>query len=307
MTESQQLADALQTLQNLQNDGILAIKSSRDLRESDRTSLLKAGYIQQVIKGWYVATSPDVRPGDTTPWYSTFWGFCAQYFEEKYGDGWSLSSEQSIQIHVGENSVPKQVLVRSPKAGDKVTQLLFETSVYDLRSQIAPDDELEIQDGLRIYRLPIALIEAAPTFFRKHPLAAKSALGAIRSASELLPKLLAGRHSTIAGRLCGAFRNINASGIADEIKNAMTSAGFEIRETNPFSTDQDFKVTSKNPKAIRIQMMWQEMRESVIPIFPKAPRKIADTEAYLKHVEDVYKSDAYHSLSIEGYLSLIHI
>jgi len=47
--------------------------------------------------------------------------------------------------------------------------------------------------------------------------------------------------------------------------------------------------------------MWQEMRGSIIERFPAAPGLPKDTRAYLKRVEDVYVTDAYHSLSIEGY------
>jgi Fic family protein len=43
------------------------------------------------------------------------------------------------------------------------------------------------------------------------------------------------------------------------------------------------------------------MREPVIARFPQAPGLPRDTGAYLKHVEDMYVTDAYHSLSIEGY------
>jgi fido (protein-threonine AMPylation protein) len=39
----------------------------------------------------------------------------------------------------------------------------------------------------------------------------------------------------------------------------------------------------------------------VIDTFPGAPGLPRDQEGYLKFVEDIYKSDAYHSLSIEGY------
>ena len=38
-----------------------------------------------------------------------------------------------------------------------------------------------------------------------------------------------------------------------------------------------------------------------MPQFPTAPGLPKDTEAYLAFVDDLYRSDAYHSLSIEGY------
>lgn len=47
--------------------------------------------------------------------------------------------------------------------------------------------------------------------------------------------------------------------------------------------------------------MWQEMRGPVLDLFPAPPGIPSDTASYLKQVEDVYTSDAYHSLSIEGY------
>jgi len=43
------------------------------------------------------------------------------------------------------------------------------------------------------------------------------------------------------------------------------------------------------------------MRGHIIERFPAASGMPKDTKAYLKHLEDIYVRDAYHSLSIEGY------
>jgi hypothetical protein len=43
------------------------------------------------------------------------------------------------------------------------------------------------------------------------------------------------------------------------------------------------------------------MRGSVIERFPAPPGRPKNIDAYLKHVQEVYVTDAYHSLSIEGY------
>jgi Fic family protein len=43
------------------------------------------------------------------------------------------------------------------------------------------------------------------------------------------------------------------------------------------------------------------MRAPVLELFPKAPGLPKDSKAYLAFVDEIYKSDAYHSLSIEGY------
>jgi hypothetical protein len=56
-----------------------------------------------------------------------------------------------------------------------------------------------------------------------------------------------------------------------------------------------------SPYVNRIRLLWQKMRESIICIFPKAPGLPSDVGAYMKSVADAYVTDAYHSLSIEGY------
>jgi Fic family protein len=43
------------------------------------------------------------------------------------------------------------------------------------------------------------------------------------------------------------------------------------------------------------------MRKTVIRVFPKVPNTPLDKTAYLKQIEDIYITDAYHSLSIEKY------
>ena len=49
----------------------------------------------------------------------------------------------------------------------------------------------------------------------------------IRDASDLLARLLDGGHSTIAGRLAGAFRNSGRGALADEITQTMSAAGYD--------------------------------------------------------------------------------
>lgn len=51
----------------------------------------------------------------------------------------------------------------------------------------------------------------------------------------------------------------------------------------------------------RIRLMWAQMRESIIAHFPKVSNHTIDIETYLGEVEDKFVTDAYHSLSIEGY------
>lgn len=52
------------------------------------------------------------------------------------------------------------------------------------------------------------------------------------------------------------------------------------------------------PEPTRI---WESQRQAVLDVFPAAPGLPSDTTEFMKSVEDIYKNDAYHSLSIEGY------
>lgn len=57
----------------------------------------------------------------------------------------------------------------------------------------------------------------------------------------------------------------------------------------------------RSPYTNRIHPYWESMREEIIDALPKPPGIPNDKEAYLKGVDDIYVTDAYHSLSIEGY------
>src|SRR5688572_3489680 len=125
---SENLAASLDALKRIQDQGRVAIRAS-DLTRPHRERLLKGGFLQEVMKGWYVPARPDDAPGESTGWYASFWHFCADYLEERFENDWCLSPEQSIALHIGDWTVPRQLLVRSPKGDNKPTPLPHATSV----------------------------------------------------------------------------------------------------------------------------------------------------------------------------------
>ena len=58
---------------------------------------------------------------------------------------------------------------------------------------------------------------------------------------------------------------------------------------------------AKAPVVGRLQALWESMRETVIKTFPRATGLPKTKVAYLRFVNEIYRHDAYHSLSIEGY------
>ena len=196
--------------------------------------------------------------------------------------------------------MPRQLLVWASKARNNVTALPHDTSLLDVRASIPEDKNIEVKDKLRIFSLPAALIACAPGSFKRSATDMRAALSMVRDASEVLDRLLEGGHSTIAGRLADAFRNIGSDRIADDIVKTMRMAGYDVRESDLFETQIPaiLQVREKSPYVNRIRLMWQEMRKPILARFPGAPGLPKDTKAYLKRVEDVYVTDAYHSLSI---------
>ena len=119
-TPREKLAQSLEALHQLQGRGGVAIRS-RALSRTDRERLLAGGFLKEVMKGWYIPSRPDEPAGDRTGLYASFWDFCADYLADRFGAEWCLSPEQSLSLHGGNRSVPSQLLVRAPKAGNKPT------------------------------------------------------------------------------------------------------------------------------------------------------------------------------------------
>lgn len=299
---SDKLAESLAFLKTLQDQGQVAIRAS-DMTRTHRERLLKSGFIRAVMKGWYIPARPDEPPGESTAWYASFWDFCTAYLNERFGGEWCLSPEQSLSLHAGNWSVPKQLLVRSPKGGNKPTTLLHGTSIFDLRLELPAAQDIEIKEGLRIFKLPASLLSCTPTQFTSQPIEMRAALAMVQDASDVLGRLLAGGHSKIAGRLAGAYRNIGRDQITDNIVGTMRAAGYTVNETDPFDDKPliTFGARETSPYVNRLRMSWARMCEDVLQHFPVAPGLTTNPASYLKHVEEVYVSDAYNSLSIEGY------
>ena len=215
----------------------------------------------------------------------------------------SLSPEQSLLLHAGNMTVPRQLLVRSPRARNRITTLPHGTSLLDTRAALPMVGQMSEKDGLRLFSVPAGLVSCRPEFFRQHATDARAALAMVRDASDVLALLLEGGHTTIAGRLAGAFRNIGRNRIAGDIVKTMKTADYDIREEDPFADtlNQILPALEQSPDVNRIHLMWQKMREPILKQFPAAPGRPSAIASYLTAADDIYATDAYHSLSIEGY------
>jgi Protein of unknown function (DUF1488)/Fic/DOC family len=302
-TPNEKLAESLDVLKELQSGGRRVFRSD-DLSRVHRERLVENGFLQEVIKGWLISATPSAREGDSTPWYASFWEFCARYAGERFANEWHMSPEQSLWLHGERTAIPEQVVLCSPKGTNHQIELLFGTSLYDLKIREMPANEnLVVREGLRLFTPAASLVGVGETFFARNPLESQVVLASLTDASDVLRLLLNGGHSAKAGYLAGALRATGRDKLGDEIVKAMKSAGYDVRERNPFEAGQVYGKLRPRVAPIvgRLEMLWETTRETVIANFPKAPGLPKDKGAYLQNVEDIYKSDAYHSLSIEGY------
>lgn len=64
---SEKLAESLEVLHALQERGVVAIRSF-DLTRTHRERLRQNGFLQEVIKGWYIPARPDETAGESSAW-----------------------------------------------------------------------------------------------------------------------------------------------------------------------------------------------------------------------------------------------
>ena len=299
---NEKLAESLQALKKLQDSGIVAVKSS-ELSRVHKERLLRNGFLSEVMKGWYLSIPSTEQQGDSTSWYASYWHFCARYLADRYGENYCISPEQSLQIHSGNWTVPKQLIIRSTQGVNSLTTLPHNTTLFSIKSSLTKKAEIQVVNGIRILTLPSSLVHCSPTMFTQNATDIRAALTMINNSSEILSILLDGGHSVVAGRLAGAFRNIGHYRIADDIVKTMKAAEYNVRESDPFEaeTSVSLSLKEKSPYVNRIKLMWHNMRSVIIKHFPPAPGIPKDHVKYMKMVEDIYVTDAYHSLSIEQY------
>lgn len=312
VSPNEKLAKSLAVLADRQDQDRHIFRSTEFPREH-RERLLRNGFLQPVINGWLMLGNPDATQHDSTLWHASFWEFCAQYCSRRFGERWHLSPDLSLLLHTENTVVPKQVIVHAENGGNNRIDLLFEASFFDLKVPRMPaPEDVCIKNGVRLFTVEAALLRASTGFFQSHPIEAKTALAGMPQVTGIVHRLLAGSHSTIAGRLAGAFRHIGRDMFADEIAHAMRNTEHVMREFNPFLSEGGQTAIPQGgagrhaatPISHRLRALWEASRAPILSAFPEPPGLPANDKAVnarLTQIRDAYTDDAYHSLSIEGY------
>jgi hypothetical protein len=193
------------------------IVRTRDIVPGQKKMLLASGLLCPVIKGWYVATGPEIAPKGKEWWHGIFWKFCVEYLEARFEEDWCLSPEQSVSLHASNWSVPDRLTIRSPYGKNNCVELPFNTSIQDVCMSLPEKSDRTIVNGLRMLSLEAALIACAPQYFLSHADDLRIALRLINNPMRLRRRLIKGNHARKAGYLAAAFRMIGRTDWADTI------------------------------------------------------------------------------------------
>jgi len=301
-TYGEKLANSLDQLKVLQAGGRVVIRA-KDLTRTHLERLVSAEYLRLIVKGWYMPSRPGEHNGDTTAWYASLREFVRGYCDDRFGDEWYVNAETSLLLHTGSTTMPKQILVNARLGKSNQLMLPAGSSLYDYSAKdFAPAELRTDVQGLRALSLEVALVRAAPNLWLSDPLTLRLALEQLRDVTNLSRILLDGGNSVVAGRLAGALEVLGKQDFARELVDNMKTAGYVVNKSNPFNVPvEPVRSFPESPYCGRIRAMWKDMREDVLAAWVVPKQAPADVEAYLAEAEERYVTDAYHSLSIEGY------
>lgn len=296
----QLLAESLKRVKKHADRGIVYTKG---LPRLDLKRLISNGWLTPIMRGWYTLKQPVFKKGDTTQWYSSFWDFISVYLHHRFGKSYCLSANDSIDLHLGSTSIPKQLLVMVKKGGTSLIQLPFGTSILLYQETKTFPREINEVKRINVMPLAIALHRVSAKFFQQQPHNAEIALKFVELTA-LSRELLTGTNIASANRIIGAYNFLHEKQRAQQLQNDLLAAGYLLEPVNPFTIKEPLLSSHpriRSPYSARISMMWQQMRQTILSIFPDEPGQVKISQQYFTQLEKIFVYDAYNSLSIEGY------
>lgn len=297
----EKLASALEQARQQAEINKCQVIHSSQLERPVRELLTRNGWLEVLIRGWYLLVRPDVQPGDTTPWYSNFWDFLRLYLEHRYGKDYILSAESSLLLHTSCSIIPQQVVVIISKGGAGLVPLPFDTSIYSYVDRSPLPVEQEVISGLNVMTLPLSLCRVGPSFFTSSEEDARLALSLVESAESLAQPLLKYQAISAGNRLVGALKAVGREETSTALEKILLKSGSRVEAENPFTTTPAPVQRHRSPYYSRIQTGWAAYRKTIIDLFQGYELTKLSTEQYLTTAIELHQDDAYHSLSIEGY------
>lgn len=298
---NQLLANSLKIAKTASRDSIL---KSEDLPRFDRQRLLKAQYLTEIIRGWYLLTKSD-SGGGSTAWFGGFWAFVKHYLHDRFGDGeYCICAESSLSLHAGDTAIPRQIIIITKKNSNTAIELIHKTSIFLRSDNKNFPKEIDLYNNVTVMPVEHALCKVGPSYYQNHPRNVEIILKlSTLSIPEISRTLLSYGNMASAERIIGAFEYLGEKNKANQILKDLEAVGYTLMPANPFEkyVPQLSGLKFKSPHASRIRLKWNLMREKVLKIIPDEPGLKKNQSKTIDIIWESYKQDAYHSLSIEGY------
>lgn len=302
MKLNKRIANALDEARRISNEGII---SSDKLSVRSREILTNAGFLERIVRGWYMLVSPELS-GSSTAWFSMYWSFVRQYMTERFGEKeYCLSPQSSLDIYTGETTIPAQMIILTRKNSNTTVQLPHGVSILLYQDDKAIPETLNNVNGISLMPLPFAIVKAPPSYYRNKSQNIEIALSMLESVSDISRVLIDTGSIAAAERIAGAYLETGNSLASQTVINDMKLAGYSVKAVNPFEEFIPSIGTRgfRSPSSPRIITMWNNFRSDVIKLFPEPLSNcgVVDAETILNRIRGKVNEDAYHSLSIEGY------
>lgn len=295
------LADILERVYKISENNIV---QSKLIARMDRERLLKAGLMQEIIRGWYILIDPTKNEGESMIWYASYWNFVQVYLNQRLGPDYCLSAECSLDVWAESENLLPQLVVMTSRSSTSMIKLPFNGSILIYHDKKNLPETVVKKWGLRIMPLETALVWASPRYFEKFPLNAELLLRQV-SVSAISRELLKKGAVSAAVRIASLYAKYGLEKESQEIIENMEAAGFVVKVDHE-QLDMDNSFLGKGEKVQsaysgRIKALWYEFRKEVIAYFNVQPVGVLNEKELLLSLEDIYVNDAYNSLSIEGY------
>lgn len=279
----------------------------RDLSQPVRRFLIDQGCLLEVMKGWYFLVPPGTAAGETALWHGNFWAFLGLYLKDRMGKNYCLSAELSLDLQSGETRTPSQVTALLAEGGNNSIRLRFAGTnltcsllTYKDPSRL-PSRIVEFR-GLNLMPAGHALARVTPTYFERNRPQAEVLLRTT-DAAELASGIIEVDKESGAERILGGLETLGMKDKAGQVRGLIALTGWK-KGVNPFPDRKPLlppAILPRTPYADRIRLLWEQMRPVVVDLFPAPPRDPLNHSDYLAQAHNLYRFDAYHSLSIEGF------
>ena len=305
-TGNEKLAEALTEVSQYSVNNIVNFKA---IKGAQRTLLIKAGYLKPIIRGWYLFDADIItnKAGESALWFESIWHFLGQYLFASYGQSYWLNPEASLDLITANNALPKQLIVFNSINKQKIVELPNNMSLLVLPSKTIPMGITEIH-GTRVLKLEVALASLAPSIYQQNPISAQLAIE-LSDINAVAKALLTLNNVASGNRLIGAYKALGRKADSRKLETIMKSVGFSaVKAENPFAAPI-FNIglsQHRNSASMRIKILWEKFRGDVEKVFEKKTCEhnffAAPITECLHRIDTLYVTDAYHSLSIEGYI-----